>query len=181
MPSSVLFGSPTTCRPFDIVPIRFFAIPPLHIRGGECRFSPVCTSSLYYMNSSLRHRHVLKFSSLANPRMLISVRVTTSSYGTIVFRCSITIPITTLSTLRRSTLPCLTQDSLLMLRLTAYQVDVSCPLYEAPLAGRTTRYQCFISKKTSKNTFLNLSPMYVNICYAIGLRKIVILRKSLQF
>ena len=141
MPSSVLFGSPTTCRPFDIVPIRFFAIPPLHIRGGECRFSPVCTSSLCYMNSSLRHRHVLKFSSLANPRMLISVRVTTSSYGTIVFRCSITIPITTLSTLRRSTLPCLTQDSLLMLRLTAYQVDVSCPLYEAPLAGRTTRYQ----------------------------------------
>lgn len=140
MPSSVLFGSPTTCRPFDIVPIRFFAIPPLHIRGGECRFSPICTSSLYYMNSSLRHRHVLKFSSLANSRMLISVRVTTSSYGTNVFRCSITIPITTLSTLRRSTLPCLTQDSLLMLRLTAYQVDVSCPLYEAPLAGRTTRF-----------------------------------------
>ena len=88
--------------------------------------------------------------SLANPRMLISVRVTTSSYGTNVFRCSITIPITTLSTLRRSTLPCLTQDSLLMLRLTAYQVDVSCPLYEAPLAGRTDRYVfSFISRSSS--------------------------------
>ena len=143
MPSSVLFGSTTTCNPFGIVPIWFFAIPPLHIRSGECRFSPVCTSSLYYMNSSLRHRRVLEFSPLTNPRMLISVRVTTSSYGS--YRLSVLnhYPYNHAVYASPGTLPYLTQDSLLMLRLTAYQVGIPSPLYEAPLAGRTTRFQCY--------------------------------------
>ena len=34
-----------------------------------------------------------------------------------------------------------TQNSLPMLRLTAYRADVCNPLYEAPLAGRTDRHQ----------------------------------------
>ena len=50
----------------------------------------------------------------------------------LVFRCSIAIPTAMLFTLRRTTLPHPTQNSLPVLRLTTYRVDVSCPLCEAP-------------------------------------------------
>lgn len=61
-------------------------------------------------------------------------------------KSALTIPAATLSTLRRSTLPHPTQDSLPMPRLTDYWADVCNPLYEAPLAGRTDRHHCIVLK-----------------------------------
>ncbi len=83
-------------------------------------------------------------------------------HGSIVFRCSMTIPATTLSTLRRSTLPHPTQDSLPMPRLTAYWADVCNPLYEAPLAGRTDRHHCSSSFCVFTHTS-NFIPFFYHI------------------
>jgi len=60
----------------------------------------------------------------------------------LVFRCSIAIPTAMLFTLRRTTLPHPTQNSLPVLRLTTYRVDVSCPLCEAPFRAHCLTPRC---------------------------------------
>ena len=100
IPSSVLFGPPTTYRPFTVLPFWSFDIPSLHTRNGVYGFSPVDTPSLYYMNSSFRHRQSICHLAITKADISTSVLSTTSSFGFIVFRCSITIPATMLSTLR---------------------------------------------------------------------------------
>ena len=54
--SQVLFGHPTTCITFAILPFWSFGIPQLTQSCGWYRFSPVDLKSLYSMNRSLRHR-----------------------------------------------------------------------------------------------------------------------------
>ena len=100
IPSSVLFEPPTTYRPFTVLPFWSFDIPSLHTRNGVYGFSPVDTPSLYYMNSSFRHRQSICYLAITKADISTSVLSTTSSFGFIVFRCSITIPATMLSTLR---------------------------------------------------------------------------------
>ena len=89
IPSSVLFEPPTTYRPFTVLPFWSFDIPSLHTRNGVHGFSPVDTPSLYYMNSSFRHRQSICHLAITKADISTSVLSTTSSFGFIVFRCSI--------------------------------------------------------------------------------------------
>ena len=69
----------------------------------------------------------------------------------LVFRCSIAIPTAMLFTLRRTTLPHPTQNSLPVLRLTTYRVDVSCPLCEAPFRAHCLAPRCGKTGSASRN------------------------------
>ena len=72
----------------------------LHTPKRSLQAIPVGTSLLYYMNSS--HQHRLAYASIATSSacMLTSAQTKASSRGSLVFRCSMAIPIAMLFTLR---------------------------------------------------------------------------------
>ena len=104
--------------------------------NGAHRLSPVDAPLLYCMNGSFRHRPAHASIALPSACVLTSAQATASSHG-LGISVLYSHPYSHAVYASQCALPHTTQNSLPMLRLTAYRVGVSNPLCEAPLAGRT--------------------------------------------
>ena len=97
--SSVLFGHPTTCITFAILPFWSFGIPHLTQGCGWYRFSPVDLKSLYSMNRSSTPQKCVKSHHIDKPTCWLLLWRQHRPSGSLVFRCSVAVPTISLFTL----------------------------------------------------------------------------------